>query len=291
MKMEVFRTGQYDISDLNRLQEIQPLDYAKRTVLKRLNYLIGYLKKEMPDILPAFVTKLEKNFEKKIRTSFLENWKYDLTETSKEFLHLKIYPDLLKDALDYFLQLLDYSSNKVWITEIIKIPNKNHIQSFLYHRYENALTLTEILERNQAVRLFKGYIDSYVKSLSSASTKYETLEDFRNARIPKKDDPPNIGWVIVQGKIENGKYPQRKDTCMWADAIEELPDVELTYLAACYGDFQGYNNSNENFILTMPHTVVEGHPYCDCVVHDIRINNDLTHPPKEFFDNLWPTDK
>ena len=117
--MEVFRTGQYDISDLNRLQEIQPLDYAKKTVLKRLNYLIGYLKKEMPEILPAFVTKLQKYFEQKIRASMLENWKLDLTETSKEFLHLKIYPDLLKDALDYFLQLLDYSSNKEWISETI----------------------------------------------------------------------------------------------------------------------------------------------------------------------------
>ena len=75
---------------------------------------------------------------------------------------------------------------------------------------------------------------------------------------------------------------------MWADAIEDLADAELKYLAACYGDFQGYNNSNEHFILTMKHTVVEGYPYCDCIVHDIRVNKDLTHPPREFFDNMWP---
>ncbi len=285
--MEVFRTGQYDISDLERLQEIQPLDYAKKSVLKRLNYLIGYLKKEMPEILPAFVTKLQKNFEQQLKTSLTTNQQLDLKEISKDFLHLKIYPDLLKPALDYFLQLLDYSSTKKWLSETIKIPNRNHIQSFLYHRYFNALTLTEILERNQAVRLFKSYIESYVKSLSAYGSKYDTLEDFRNARIPKEDDPPSIGWVIVQGKIENGKYPQRKDTCMWADAIDELPDVELRYLAACYGDFQGYNNCNENFILTMKHTVVEGHPYCDCITHDVRINSDLNHPSREFFDDLW----
>ncbi len=285
--MEVFRTGQYDISDLNRLQELQPLEFAKRSVLKRLNYLIGYLKKEMPGILPAFVTRLKKYFDQQLKTSFVEKMKFDLAETSNEFLHLKIYPDLLKASLDYFLQLLDYSTDKEWISDTIKIPNKNYIQSFLYHRYSNVLTLTEVIERNQAVRLFKGYIESYVKSLSSAGPKYETLEEYRNARIPKEDDPPSIGWAIVQGKIENGKYPQRKDTCMWADAIEDLPDIELKYLAACYGDFQGYNNCNENFILTMKHTVVEGYPYCDCVVHDIRINNVLNHPSKEFFDNMW----
>jgi hypothetical protein len=38
----------------------------------------------------------------------------------------------------------------------------------------------------------------------------------------------------------------------------------------------------------MEHTIVEGYPYCDCVVHDIRINDDLTHPLKEFWDNIWP---
>ena len=291
MNMDVFRTGQYNISDLERLQEINPLEYAKRTVLKRLNYLIGYIKKEMPEILPAFVNKLRKHYEQHVQTSFIEKQNFDLTELCKEFLHLKIYPDLLKTSLDYYLQLLDYDSNKDWIQESIKISNKNHIRSVLYPRYYCAQMLTEILERNQAVRLFKGYIESYVKSIAGDGTKYETLEDFRNARIPKEDDPPNIGWVIVHGKIENGKFPQRKDTCMWADAINELPDDELRYLAACYGDFQGYNNCNENFILTMKHTVVEGHPYCDCVTHDIRINNVLNHPSEDFFDKLWSLDK
>ena len=73
---------------------------------------------------------------------------------------------------------------------------------------------------------------------------------------------------------------------MWDDAIKELPDIELRYLAACYGDFQSYNNINENFILTMEHTIVAGDPYCSCITLDTRINNDLTHPPKEFWDNI-----
>ena len=117
------------------------------------------------------------------------------------------------------------------------------------------------------------------------------MEEFREARIPREGDSPNIGWVIVQGVIKDGKFPQRKDTCMWHDAIKELPDTELRYLAACYGDFQGYNNNNENFMLTMEHTIVEGDPYCSCVLHDTRIDNSLEHPPKEFFDNMWPLSK
>ena len=288
--MNVFRTGQYDISDLERLKEVQPMDFAKRTILKRLNYMIGYLKKEIPEILPAFIMKLKKFYEQQISFSFIEKQNFDLSEVGKEFLHLKIYPDLLKITLDYFFSLLDYDSNKNWIEDTIKVTNRNHIQSFLYPRYYSVQILTELLERNQAIQLFKGYIDSYIKSVAEKETVYENLEEFRNARIPKSDDPPNIGWVIVHGKIKNGKYPQRKDTCIWDDATNELPDTELRYLAACYGDFQSYNNLNENFILTMKHTIVEGFQYCDCMIHDTRINNDTTHPSKEFFDELWSTE-
>jgi len=285
--MEVFRTGQYDISDLERLQEIQPQEFAKRTVLKRLNYLLGYIKKEKPEILHSFVTRLINQFNQFLKTSFSKEQNIDFEELSKDFIHLKVFPELLSACFDYYLQLLDFSSNRSWIQDKIKIPNRNYVQSFLYHRYYNVQILTEIIERNTAIDFFKGYINAFVKSISSERSKYEILEEFRNARIPKDDDSPRIGWVIVQGVIEDGKFPQRKDTCMWKDAITNLTDIELKYLAACYGDFQGYNNSNENFILTMEHTIVEGYPYCDCVLHDIRINKDLIHPSKEFFDNMW----
>ena len=289
--MEVFTTGKYHISDLENLQELQPLEYANKTVLKRLNYLIGFIKKEKAELLQNFVTKLNLKLIKLLNKSYGNEGDDKEKIISKEFIHLKVYPELHYNCLNYYLQLLNIDNSINWSKDKIKIPNTNYIQSFLYHRYYNVLVLTEILERTLAVQFFKDYIDSYVKSQSIDWRKYENLEEFRNARIPKKDDPPNIGWVIVQGVIENGKYPQRKDTCMWDDAIQDLPDIELRYLAACYGDFQGYNNSNENFILTMSHTIVEGYPYCDCIVHDIRVNKDLTHPPKEFFDDMWQLKK
>ncbi len=286
--MEIFRTGQYHISDLDRLQELQPLEFAKRTVLKRLNYLLGFIKKENPGILPSYVTKLNKKFTQLLKKPYGSEQIIKLAEISKDFIHLKLYPDLLQNSLAYYLQLLNLDNSKNWTKSKIKVLNINYIQSFLHHRYYNALVLTEVLERNQAVQLFKDYITAYVKSISSERPKYDTLEEYRIARIPREGESPNIGWVIVQGLIENGKFPQRKDTCMWDDAIKELPDVELKYLAACYGDFQSYNNNNEYFILTMEHTIVGGDPYCSCILHDTRINDDLTHPPKEFFDSMWP---
>ncbi|MCG3224149.1 MAG: hypothetical protein H7647_06760 [Candidatus Heimdallarchaeota archaeon] len=38
----------------------------------------------------------------------------------------------------------------------------------------------------------------------------------------------------------------------------------------------------------MEHTLMEGDPYCSRVLHDTRIDYDLRHPPKEFWDNFKP---
>ncbi|MGC9780662.1 MAG: hypothetical protein HZR80_15575 [Candidatus Heimdallarchaeota archaeon] len=45
---------------------------------------------------------------------------------------------------------------------------------------------------------------------------------------------------------------------------------------------------NEDFVLTMNHTIAKGDLYCSCVVHDTKIDWDLTHPPDEFWESIWP---
>ncbi|MHA2246357.1 MAG: hypothetical protein ACXADY_15560 [Candidatus Hodarchaeales archaeon] len=76
--------------------------------------------------------------------------------------------------------------------------------------------------------------------------------------------------------------------CTWVEALEEFPDSELKYLVCCYGDYEGVKMRDESLILTMEHTIAQGDPYCSRVVHDTRVDYDLRHPPKKFWDNLRP---
>lgn len=288
--MKIVKTGNYDKSDLESLQKIQPFEFMKKTSLKRLNYLLGFIKKNKPEILTSFIQNLETKLQDLTVKNHLRNKLIDLTDFNSNFSNLRNYPDLVFNCINYYLQILQIPQEVDFLKENIEVTNWNYINSFLQFRYYYAQALTETIDRKEAINLFKEYIDSYVKSTSS-SPGYDSLEEFRENRVSRKVFSANVGWIIIQGEIKDGKFPQRKDTCMWDDAIRDLPDIELKYLAACYGDFQGYNNNNENFILTMEHTIVEGHPYCSCVVHDIRTNNDLTHPNKEFFDNMWSLDE
>ena len=84
----------------------------------------------------------------------------------------------------------------------------------------------------------------------------------------------------------DGKLYLRKNNCLWNDAIQDFEDSEVKYYVCCYGDFDAPRRANKNFVLTMERTIIEGHPYCDSVFHDTRVNKDLSHPSEEFFDKM-----
>ncbi len=103
--------------------------------------------------------------------------------------------------------------------------------------------------------------------------------------IEPKDVPSD--WEIVHGMAGDGKYAFRNDTCVFINAIgEDLPDLELKYYVCCYGDYEKFKNYHDSIILTMEHTIAQGNPYCSRVLHDTRVDWDLRHPPKSFWDGM-----
>ena len=141
------------------------------------------------------------------------------------------------------------------------------------------LLLIVINEATKAMPVFVGLDkEDNVKDLDSMWEKY-----FNTDRDSELDS-----WLVIQSKPENGKLVYRKEMCLWNEALTDLPDIELKYLVCCYGDFQGVKRENKHFVLTMEHTVVEGDPYCSCIVHDTRIDWKLTHPSREYWDKIWP---
>jgi hypothetical protein len=94
-------------------------------------------------------------------------------------------------------------------------------------------------------------------------------------------------WEIVHAMIADGKYALRNDNCVFLTAIgDDLPDTELKYYVCCYGDYENFKIHHDSVILTMEHTIAQGDPYCSRVMHDTRVDWDLRHPPKSFWDSM-----
>ena len=140
--------------------------------------------------------------------------------------------------------------------------------------------------RTAAINLFKRYISHYLIDRNSLENdSFEGLEALYKKRV--KPNPNPGSWVIVHGMIRKGKYFYRNDNCLWVEALVDYPDNEIKYYVCCYGDYQAAKSyNNENIILTMEHTIAQGDLYCSRVLHDTRIDWDLRHPSKKFWDNI-----
>lgn len=163
------------------------------------------------------------------------------------------------------------------------------IQAWTYPSYYLLETLTETIDREEAIKLFKRYITHYyIDHPSPERDETFSLENLFEKRL--SGDTSSSGWVIVHAMLEEGKYAFKNENCpTCVDAMVDLPDVELKYLVSCYGDYEKFRSYySDHIILTMGHTLMEGDSYCSRVLHDTRIDYILRHPPKEFWDNFEP---
>jgi hypothetical protein len=225
------------------------------------------------------------------KTDYIKENSVNLSELLAEFENLADYPILMNAAMNYYFQVLDFSAESKWDENIV-VVNRNYHQSFLHPRYYNLLTLIETVGREKAISLWKRFFTEFViYDRVPREEPFVDLETWFAERQAAVDEDNPSDWVIVRGMIAEGKFAFRNDNCYWVESLDDLPDPEIKYYICCYGDYEGARDHHESIVLTMEHTIAKGDPYCSRVMHDTRVDYDLRHPPKEFWDEIWPVRK
>jgi hypothetical protein len=286
--MQFLKVGKCRSDALEQPREIIPAVEITRAPLRRLDYLLGMIKEVYPEEVTNFVKILGEKYQKMTDTDNLGEGFEKIGDKFSELSHLKEYPELAKQLVNYLLQILHLPEGTEWIEDKVTVPCKRNLHLHLHPRYYNVQTLTEIMGKSEALSLYKRYVTLYLKMVRDPDREtYESMEDlFEKRKQPREE---HSDWEIVFGLIGEGKYAYRNDNCLWVDALTDLDDSELKYMVCCYGDYEGAKNYHDDAILTMEHTIAQGDPYCSRVVHDTRVDWDLKHPPKEFWDNMKPS--
>jgi hypothetical protein len=292
LKFEELKFRKYgkNLPDVLELEnEIPSVEVALKSQLKRLNYLLGIVNEKKPNSYLDYVNNLKLKFESLVKKDYLKNRNININDLLTDFNNLNNLPELAKYYMNFMMQILGVSETTDLSNEKIKITKRIYLRTLLVPRYYNALVLTETINRDVAIQLYKFFVTRLVIENQSPSRKiFDSLEAFQDF-FEKDKKEVTIGVYGVLSDVTNGKFFFRKDNCLYADAIADLPDKIVKYLVCCYVDFQAaVARSHGNFILTMEHTIVEGDPYCDCIIHDTNIDWDLKHPSKEFWDNIKP---
>jgi hypothetical protein len=286
--MKFTQTGTFKNNFLEESVTIKPTEKIQDILLERLDYFIGFIAKENPERISDYVHNLTKKYQGLVGVNLLENSSENIQEIFAEFKNLNEYPDLNKASLYYFIHLLKLKDKSAWDTEV-EISMKELIQAWQYPSYYFLQTFAETIDRKEAVKLFKRYITHYyIDHPFPNRDKFISLDKMVENRL--SGDTTTSEWVIVHAMIKEGKYAFKNKNCpTCSDAMLDLPDVEFKYLVSCYGDYAKFRAYySDHIILTMEHTIIEGDIYCSRVLHDTRIDYDLRHPPKEFWDNFEP---
>ena len=283
--MKFVKTGKYRQDTLERSIEINSLEEAQNR-LKRMNYFLGFIRERNPDIFPEYINKLIAKYQGLLEDERRKANPPDLDELVSENPHMKEHLELTRLVLNYILQILRLPAEAKLGKN--KVVNRNYFKSWSHHNYSNLLVLTETLDRKDAIDLYKKFVTHH--TLENRDPKRKTVDSVKiiyEKAIEPKEEPSD--WEIVHTMIGDGKYAFRNDTCVFLNAIgDDLPDTELKYYVCCYGDYEKFKNYHDSIILTMEHTIAQGDPYCSRVLHDTRVDWDLHHPPKSFWDSMKP---
>lgn len=285
-----FRKYGKNLPDVLELEdEIPSAEIALKSQLKRLDYLLRIINEKKPNSYLDYVNNLKLKFKSLVKKDYLNSRNIDVNDLLADFNNLSNFTDFAKYYINYMIEILQLSEKTDLSNEKIKITKRIYLRTLLVPRYYNALVLTETINREEAIQLYKYYVTQFVLDNQSPNRKiFDSLEAFQKY-FEKDKEEITVGVYGFLSDVSNGKFFFRKDNCLYADAIVDLPDKMVKYLVCCYVDFQAaVTRSNGNFILTMKHTIVEGDPYCDCIIHDTNIDWNLEHPHKEFWDNINP---
>ncbi len=287
--MKFTQTGTFKENPLEKIIAIKLLEKIEEVLLSKLDYNVGFIAKEKSEVITDYVKNLTEKYKGLVEKDFSRNSSAEFENILSKFQNLIQYSDLNKASLNYYLHLLQIKEKNEWETKEVEISMKALIQAWIYPSYYLLQALAETIGRKEAVKLFKRYVTHYyMDNPSPDRDEFFSLEKMVENRL--SGDTTSSEWVLVHTMLEEGRYDFKNKNCpTCVDATIELPDVEFKYLVCCYGDYEKFRAYySDHIILTMEHTLMEGDPYCSRVLHDTRIDYDLQHPPKEFWDNFKP---
>lgn len=262
-------------------------------VLMRLNSILEYLVNNHPDFFLPYIRALGNRLSKIIKqeeeissalSALLRN--YRLKEKDGKMLLVDFFRLLRNKMIEVTkisLNLHKYYEGKS--VRRMRITLIDKMRGSMIPQYLMAVTLKEIMPREEASEFFKKYVDSEYEITETRPSPLTMVEEIL-ALYERESDRTHDFTTF---KIQEGKMGMKITRCMGEEALRSFDkdfDREFAYIVECYPDFHRTKRMNEKFVLTRERSIMMGNSYCDFCWNDKRIVEKIEHPDKEFWEQI-----
>ncbi len=262
-------------------------------VLMRLNSMLEYLVNNYPDFFLSYVRALGNKLSEIIKheeeissalSALLRNYRLKEKDGKMPLIDFfRLLRNKMIEVIKISLNLHEYFEGKP--VKKMRITLLDKIRGTIIPQYLIAVTLKDIMPREEALDFYKKYIDFEYEVTEIRSSPLTMLEEIL-ALYERESDKTH---VFRPFKIQDGKMGLKITKCMKEKALLSFNsdlDREFAYIVECYPDFHRTKRMNENFELTRKRSLIMGNTYCDFCWHDKRFVETLEHPEKEFWMNI-----
>ncbi|MHA2251365.1 MAG: L-2-amino-thiazoline-4-carboxylic acid hydrolase [Candidatus Kariarchaeaceae archaeon] len=260
---------------------IKPRILVEGPILKRLDHIFSLLQEQNAEIIENYAIKITNRLTKLTEEELGKEFDVKMIDKTN-FPYLKRHMGLIESIATFTLNLIKITNEP--FDEEVELFERDIFKAIHFNRFHFIEILAELISMEKTKEIYKKHLNLYYETVIT-TPKFETLDVLRESYIKMTKES---GEIRIVSEITDGKLYVRKENCHQTDVLKEFNNPEITSLIVCYQDFIMSKQFNENFAATEKHTLVDGFPYCDMIVHDLRIVNELEQPERAIFDKLYP---
>ena len=252
--------------------------------------VLRYLDDIRPEITSKYVVALNERLLDAVRGFRVDPPSFDTEEMSQGLSHLGSYLDLRDLIVRFTCKHLDLPAGYKPGPEEIEVSSLNVVKANDRLSYHRVKALVDLLGREEGIPLYKEIV---ARKLVADRVENERIKKERLEKGEKEISSVEMieravkAWTEIGladftvAVIDDHKVLYRFDRCLTPEALKDLNDSDIAYLASCYiGDAEEFNPGKTRY-LRRTQTLHHG-DFCDELYWDVDFHTDPEQPSLVF---------
>lgn len=252
---------------------------------KWTDHMLRFLDDIRPDATSRYVPALKGRLLDAVGEYRVAPPSFDTEETLQDPSHLGNHPDLQDLIVRFVCKHLDLPTGYEPCPEEIEVTSLNEARARNRLSYHRVKALVDLLGREEGIPLYKEIVSRILvaervesERLEKGEKQISTVENIEHA-VKAWTDYGLADFTVAV--IDDHMVLYRFDNCLTHEALRDLDDPDIAYLASCYvGDAEEFNTGRTRY-LRRTQTLHHG-DFCDELYWDVDFLTDPEQPSLEF---------